>query len=112
MSISTLCMISLTASAILADIQAYYVGVDVSLIQMVLTLPALLGLIFAFAAGPLSMRIPKKNIVIFGLICGLMGGMVGLFLGSISIWVLLFGSVLVGVAQGINSTMTMALIAD
>ncbi|MBK5245356.1 MAG: MFS transporter [Eubacteriaceae bacterium] len=112
MSISTLCMISMTASAILADIQAYYVGVDVSLIQMVLTLPALLGLIFAFAAGPLSMRIPKKNIVVFGLICGLMGGMVGLFLGSISIWVLLFGSVLVGVAQGINSTMTMALIAD
>ena len=58
------------------------------------------------------MRIPKKSMAIFGLICGLIGGMVGLFLGSISIWILLFGSALIGVSQGINSTMTMALIAD
>jgi len=112
LSISSLVLISMTASAILADIQAHFVGVDVSLIQLVLTIPALFGLVFAFAAGPLSMRIPKKSIVIFGLICGLTGGMVGLFFGPISIWVLLFASVFVGVAQGINSTMSMALIAD
>lgn len=112
LSISSLLMISMTASAILADIQSHFVGVDVSLIQMVLTIPALLGLIFAFAAGPLSMRIAKKSLVVFGLVCGLAGGVVGLIFGPISIGVLLFASVLVGVAQGIGSTMTMALIAD
>lgn len=112
MSIASLGMISMTSSAILADIQAQFVGVDISLVQMILTIPSLLGLVFAFAAGPLSMRVPKKSIVIFGLVCGLAGGMIGLFGGQISIWMLICGSVFIGIAQGINSTMSMALIAD
>lgn len=112
LSISSLLMISMTASAILADIQAFFVGVDPSLISMVLTIPSLMGLVFAFASGPLSLRMPKKNLVVFGLVCGLIGGMVALFFGSFSIYVLLGCSLLLGVAQGINSTMSMALIAD
>jgi len=112
LSISSLVLIAMTASAILANIQAHFPRVDQSLIQMVLTIPSLFGVVFAFISGPLSMKISKKSIVIFGLICGLLGGMVGLFLGPINIWLLLFGSVLVGIAVGINSTMSMALIAD
>jgi MFS family permease len=112
LSISSLLMISMTASAILADIQAYFVGVDPSLISMVLTIPALMGLVFAFASGPLSLRLPKKNLVIFGLVCGLAGGMIALFFGSTSIYVLLGCSLLLGVAQGMNATMSMALIAE
>lgn len=112
LSVSSLLMISITASAILADVQAHFVGADQSLVQMVLTLPALLALFFAFASGPLSTHIPKKSLVVFGLISGLTGGMVALFFGSTSLVVLLSGSVLVGVAQGINATMTMSLITD
>ncbi|MDO9493998.1 MFS transporter [Acetobacterium sp.] len=112
LSISSLLMISMTASAILADIQAYFVGVDSSLISMVLTIPSLMGLVFAFASGPLSLRLPKKNLVIFGLVCGLAGGMIALLFGSTSIYVLLGCSLLLGIAQGMNSTMSMALIAD
>lgn len=112
LSISSLLMISMTASAILADIQAYFVGVEPSLISMVLTIPALMGLVFAFASGPLSLRLPKKNLVIFGLVCGLIGGMVALLFGSTSIYVLLGCSLLLGVAQGMNATMSMALIAE
>ncbi|OFV69767.1 MFS transporter [Acetobacterium wieringae] len=112
LSISSLLMISMTASAILADIQAYFVGVDPSLISMVLTIPALMGLVFAFASGPLSLRLPKKSLVIFGLVCGLAGGMIALLFGSTSIYVLLACSLLLGIAQGMNSTMSMALIAD
>jgi len=112
LSISSLLMISMTASAILADIQAYFVGVDPSLISMVLTIPSLMGLVFAFASGPLSLRLPKKSLVIFGLVCGLAGGMIALLFGSTSIYVLLGCSLLLGIAQGMNSTMSMALIAD
>lgn len=112
LSVSSLLMISITASAILADIQAHFIGVDEYLIQMVLTIPALLAVLFAFASGPLSTHLPKKNLVIFGLISGFSGGMVALFWGSTSIVVLLSCSVLIGVAQGINATMTMALITD
>ena len=112
LSMSSLLMISMTASAVLADIQRYFVGVDPSLISMVLTIPSLMGLVFAFASGPLSLHLPKKSLVIFGLVCGLTGGMVALLFGSLSIYVLLGCSLLLGVAQGINSTMSMALIAD
>lgn len=112
LSISSLLMISMTASAILADIQAYFVGVDPALIAMVLTIPALMGLVFAFASGPLSLRLPKKNLVIFGLVCGLAGGMIALLFGATSIYVLLGCSLLLGIAQGMNATMSMALIAD
>lgn len=112
LSMSSLLMISMTASAVLADIQRYFVGVDPSLISMVLTIPSLMGLVFAFASGPLSLRLPKKSLVVFGLVCGLTGGMVALLFGSISIYVLLGCSLLLGVAQGMNSTMSMALIAD
>jgi MFS family permease len=112
LSISSLLMISMTASAILADLQHHFTGVDQGLIQMVLTIPALLGLVFAFASGPLSMRMPKKNLVIFGLICGFCGGMMALFFGSMSIYILLFSSMLAGITQGICATLSMALIAD
>ena len=111
LSISSIILIWLTASAILADVQAHFPGVDQSLIQMVLTIPSLFGLIFAFASGPISMKIPKKTIAIFALTSGLTGGMVALFGGTASIGVLLFSSVLIGIAQGIITTMSMALIA-
>ncbi|PKM59021.1 MAG: hypothetical protein CVU99_15595 [Firmicutes bacterium HGW-Firmicutes-4] len=112
LSIASLLMISMTASAILADIELHFPDVEESVIQMVLTLPALLGLIFAFAAGPLSMWISKKSLVIFSLANGLLGGLVALILGPLAIGFLLLSSVLIGVAQGINATMTMALITD
>lgn len=51
LSLSALCMISMTASAVLADIQAYFTGIDSSLVQMILTIPPLLGVVFAFASG-------------------------------------------------------------
>lgn len=112
LSLSALCMISMTASAVLADIQAYFTGIDSSLVQMILTIPPLLGVVFAFASGPLSMKIPKRKIIIFGLLSGFSGGAIAFVFGSISIYILLFSSLLIGIAQGINSTMTMALIAD
>lgn len=110
LSVASLLMISMTASAILADIEQHYPNVSETMIQMVLTLPALLGVIFAFAAGPLSMRISKKSLVIFSLTCGLSGGLMGLILGPLAIEYLWLSSVLIGVGQGINATITLALI--
>ncbi|WP_373484172.1 MFS transporter [Acetobacterium sp.] len=112
LSIASLLMISMTASAILADIELHFPNVEESVIQMVLTLPALFGVIFAFVAGPLSMRISKKSLVIFSLANGLTGGLMAMILGPLAMGFLLFSSVLIGVAQGINATMTLALITD
>ncbi|AOT71233.1 MFS transporter [Geosporobacter ferrireducens] len=112
LAISSVLMASMTISAILADILNYYPKVGQSIIQMVLTLPALLGMVFALVSGPLSTRISKKNIVIFGLLCGFFGGALAFLMGGISIYVLLIASAFIGVGQGINSTLSMALISD
>ncbi len=112
LAISCVMMASLTASAILSDISIHFNHVDKSIIQMVLTIPSLLGMIFALIAGPLSTKISKKALVLSGLVSGFAGGTLAFFLGSISIYVLLFSSVLIGIGQGVNSTMSMALIAD
>ncbi|MBF7097362.1 MFS transporter [Alkalibacter mobilis] len=112
LSMSSLLMISMTASAILADIAAHFPQVELSVIQMVLAVPSLLAMFFALMSGPLSVKISKKSLVLFGLVSGFIGGMLGLTLGTTNVYILIFASVLIGVAQGINSTMTMALIAD
>ncbi|MFZ7121549.1 MAG: MFS transporter [Eubacteriaceae bacterium] len=112
LAISSVIMASMTASAILADISTYYSNVDQSVIQMVLTLPSLLGMIFALASGPLSTKISKKGLVITGLFAALFGGILASTMGGNSIYILLVASAFIGVGQGINSTMSMALIAD
>nr|WP_320025971.1 hypothetical protein [uncultured Acetobacterium sp.] len=78
LSIASLLMISMTAPVILTDIKQHFSDVEESVIQMVLTLPALFGLIFAFLSGPLSIWITKKNLVLFSLINGLIGGLMSL----------------------------------
>lgn len=112
LAIASVIMASMMASAILADISKSYPNADQSMVQMIMTLPSLVGIIFAIAAGPLSGKIAKKVIVMIGLFSGFGGGMLAYFLGDISIYVLLLSSALIGVCQGINSTMSMALIAD
>ena len=112
LAISSVLMASMMASAILADIYMSYPTADPSLIQMIMTLPSLVGMIFAIAAGPLSGKIAKKTIVLIGLFSGFIGGMSAYFFGATSVYVLLLASAFIGVCQGINSTMSMALIAD
>ncbi|HCX63975.1 MAG TPA: hypothetical protein DHN33_02030, partial [Eubacteriaceae bacterium] len=112
LSVSSVLMIAMTASAIMADIYAAFPDADESLVQLVLTIPSLLGMIFSLISGPLSTKISKKHIVIFGLVSATLGGLLGLTLGKLSVYILIGASILIGVAQGINSTMTMALIAD
>lgn len=112
LAISSVLMTSMIASAILADISMSYPSADPSLIQMIMTLPSLMGMIFAISAGPLSGKIAKKIIVLVGLFSAFTGGMLSYLFGSLSIYVLLLSSALIGVGQGINSTMSMALIAD
>jgi MFS family permease len=112
LAISSVIMVALTASAILADISHYYSNVDQSIIQMVLTLPSLFGMVFALLAGPLSTKLSKKNIVIIGILFSFLGGGLAFILGGMSIYVLLIAGAFIGVGQGIYATMSMALIAD
>ncbi|NTW70981.1 MAG: MFS transporter [Eubacteriaceae bacterium] len=112
LAFSSVMMASQTASAVLADISAHFSQVEPSIIQMVLTIPSLVGMIFALISGPLSSKIAKKTLVLAGLVSAFTGATLAFLFGESSIVLLLFASGLIGIGQGISSTMSMALIAD
>ncbi|KPU44274.1 bacillibactin exporter [Oxobacter pfennigii] len=112
LAISSVVMITLIASAVLADIAAQFPNIDKSVIQMVLTIPSLVGMVISLMSGPLSSRVSKKSLVLYGLVLALAGGFLALVFGKVNIYILLFSSVLVGISSGINGTLTMSLIAD
>ena len=52
-------------SPVLSSVHAYYPGVDVSLIQMLVTVPTLMAVVVALLTGWLALYISKKKIFLF-----------------------------------------------
>ncbi len=112
LSFSALLMGASIVTGILAEIAKYYSEISMSIVSMVLTLPFLISTAFALFAGPLSKIVSKKNLVLFSLIIQLTAAALSFLFGGISIYVLLAASALFGIAQGLLSTLSMAVIAD
>jgi MFS family permease len=105
-------MSSMVISAILANIKEAFPQESVGAVQMVLTIPSLVGMLFAFIAGPLSMKIAKKSLILAGLFLGLVGGAFGFFFGPKSLLILFISSAFIGVNQGMNGSVTKAVVSD
>lgn len=108
------CMISLSylsLSPILASIAKSFPDVNQSLVQMVLTLPNLMFIICAPLSGILSRLIRKKTVVEIAALCYLIGGLFPFFFHS-SIWMLLFGSMIIGLGTGLLMPVSNELICD
>ncbi|WP_405376522.1 MFS transporter [Pseudobutyrivibrio sp.] len=100
--IMSLCSVALSymaLSPIIASIGADFTGVDETLVQMVFTLPSLLFIIGSPLSGIAMSYINKKTIALFSLSCYLVGGLFPFFFNS-SIWLLLVGSLIIGVGTG------------
>lgn len=111
-SVSAILMISMIASAILGKVAEAFPQVPAEVVQMVLTMPALIAILFSLAAGPLSIRIPKKILLLVFLSCMLIGGVLSLTLGPTSIYLLITAAALIGVGQGGGITLSSALITE
>lgn len=109
---SIMLMSSLTISALLADIQGLYPDVSMDKIVLILTIPNLAGMFFAFAAGPLTLNFAKKNLLLGGMFLGFLGGVIAYVFGSISLNVLYLSSLFIGINQGLNGSLTKALVPD
>lgn len=109
---SIMLMSSLTISALLADFQALYPNVSMDKIVLTLTIPNLAGMFFAFAAGPLTMKFAKKHLLLAGMFLGFLGGAIAYLFGSISLNVLYLSSLFIGINQGLNGSLTKALVPD
>ena len=107
----SLCIgLQLSISPVLNQIQEHYPQIDRSMIQMLVTAPALLSAGVSVICGWLITRISmKKLLLIAACIAGVTGFIPLLF---DSFWLLFSARILLGVAIGLCSTLNTAVIAD
>lgn len=99
-----------SVSPILGQIQQHYSDVDVSLIQMLITAPALLAMIIALVSGWLVTKISKKKMLVFA---GFVAGVTGFLPFLADSFLLLFISrTMYGVALGLACTLNTAVVAE
>lgn len=99
-----------SVSPVLGQIQSYYAGVDISLVQMLVTAPALLAMIVALLSGWLVLKISKKKLLVFGsMVAGIAGFLPFL---SDSFELLFFSRTFYGVGLGLACALNTAVVAE
>lgn len=97
-------------SPVLGQIQSHFSDINISLVQMLITAPALLSMIVAVVSGGLVTKISKKKLLIFaGLVSGVSGFLP--FLAD-NFWLLFFSRTFYGVALGLACTLNTAVVAE
>ncbi len=99
-----------TVSPVLSQIQSHFPNVEVSLIQMLISAPSLMGMIIALVAGGLVVKVSKKHLLLFS--CFISGFAGFLPLLSDNFGLLLFSRVFFGVGLGLATALNTAVVAD
>lgn len=99
-----------TVSPVLNQISRYYRSVPTSMIQTLVTAPALASMVMALISGWLVTKISKKTLVLSGSF--LMGAMGLLPLLSDHFWVLFASRIMLGVGMGLLMALSTAVIAE
>jgi len=98
---------------IIAYIMQTYSGVSPTTVALILTIPSLTGMVFAFAFGTLNQKIPCKTLAIFCQIATFIWGMICLFIGGkVSVYVMLVASGLAGFTMGAMNSILGVLLLD
>lgn len=97
-------------SPVLGQITEHYRGVNVSLVQMLITAPAIVSMAVAITSGWLVLRISKKKLLMFA---GLVAGVTGFAPYLCDSFLLLFAARTVyGIALGLAMTLNTAVVAE
>lgn len=97
-------------SPVLGEIQEHFSGVDVSLVQMLITAPGIFSMVVALTSGFLVTKISKKKLLLFA---AASAGIVGFLPLAADSFMLLFVSrILYGMGLGIATTMNAAVVAE
>lgn len=99
-----------SVSPVLRQIHMHYPSVDLSLVQMLVTAPALVAMFAALSSGWLITKVSKKSLLVFG---GLIAGTAG-FIPFIldSFGLLFFSRALYGIALGLGSALNTAVVVE
>ena len=99
-----------SVSPILGQISEHFPDVSVSLVQMLITGPALLSILVSITSGVLVLKISKKKLLLIGsMIAGITGFLP--FLAD-SFWLLFASRMVFGIGLGIATTMNVAVVAE
>lgn len=99
-----------SVSPVLGQIADHYQGVDVSLVQMLITAPSIVSIVVAVISGWLVVKISKKKLLVFGSLIAGIAGFVPLLSDS---FLLLFTSRTVyGISLGLATTLNTAVVAE
>lgn len=108
-SFSMMCYLCI--APVIANIAADFPDVNVALVQMIITIPALVGIPVSLVAGKLAQYFYKSTLILWALGAKLIGGIIPLIFNS-NFYMLLVSSVIIGIGVGIMPTITAALICD
>ena len=111
MAASLTMMCYLTPNSVLADISKSFPDVPLQYIQMLTSMPCLIGVFVCIITGKLATWICKKNMIVFGACMYLVGGVLPYFFHE-SIGQMFLGTVLLGVGAGIMMACNAAIIYD
>jgi MFS family permease len=99
-----------SVSPVLGRIQEHFTGVNVNLVQMLVTAPAFVGIIAALVTGWLVTKISKKKLLLFsGFVAGVTGFMPFF---SDNFTLLFFSRTLYGISLGLATALNVAVVAD
>ncbi len=97
-------------SPVLGQIKEYYPHVSVSLVQMLITTPALLSMAVALASGVLVTKISKKKLLLFACFIAGVTGFIPFLSDSFSL--LFLSRSCYGIALGLACTLNTAVVAE
>lgn len=110
--LSAMAMMSfLVPAAVMAAMVQQFPDTNVSLIQMIITIPSLISIPLGLVAARLAKTFYKKALIVFGTCCYLVGGILPYFLHG-SVEMILGCSCIIGVGMGIAMTAITALICE
>ncbi|TEB17887.1 putative niacin/nicotinamide transporter NaiP [Pelotomaculum sp. FP] len=79
-------------------------------IQLLISLPCILIIVFSFLVGKVQEYVSKKKLVVFGILCFIIGGTVPAFISSFSVILVL--RAILGVGIGIMQPLSSALVVE
>ncbi len=106
---SMLCYLCI--SPVIANIAEEFPQVNVALVQMLITIPALVAIVMSLVAGKLAQYFYKKTLILWAIGAMMVGAYIPLFFNN-NVYVLLAGSAIIGLGLGTMVTITATIICD
>jgi MFS family permease len=99
-----------SVAPVLGQVQNHFSDVKTTLIQMLITAPSFVAMVFAVLSGFLVVKISKKKLLVFGCFMAGITGFIPLLSDSFNL--LFLSKILYGIGMGLASTLNAGVVAE